>query len=1065
MREARQTAGPGKKRIGLALASIHTGSGRNVWSTFAREAAGDLNLFIFPGGVLNSPSDLEYLRNPIYSLLNPRNIDGLVVWSSSIGDTVSPGEFLDFHRSFESLPYITIAHKIPGRPCVKFDAYRGMKDLVGHFIASHQARKIAFLRGPLGHLSSQERFQGYRDALAEAGIPRDENLVSDPVDWTMGAAACAQLVDSRRLLPGRDFDTLIGSSDLMIPPAVQYISRLGYQVPADYRVGGFNDTIEGKVLSPPLTTVHLPYAGLVGESFRILRELFSGKFRDKDGWEDSRDADLSCRVIIRGSCGCPARNFPSLEEGEIDSVSAPLIRALRESPGPAFFDLFQKTFTAFLDSGGDAGSFLEVIQRLRAAPEAAGSAGLVNELFGIVAQAQEHSYTYSQYQLEKRHTALNSLKCELLGTRDRRALIESLARHLPGIGIMTASVVLSEDHRMSEYAGGFSPEGIVAGEGRRFPAERLLPPELEGQYSRGIFLVQPLFIENRFLGHFVHNVPFYDGVILEELRSTISNALKGIFLFEEAYRAKQIAERAERAKTEFLAAIGNSLYDPFAEIIDRMGGLESWLGGAKSGLGSGPEAAGLEERIGALKSLAILRQERTNYLMELSLSQIDELSFKKSLFHIADLLPELGPGPFPLLAGDTARLRDAFALIREIYGDGVSANPRPGGLEINFSTRTPPETSSRHTLFLTERIVLLHQGELAWNTGGCSVLLPWITYSGQDAARATKERNRYILALSPLPVNLGAVFGLPLVRNLEKASAAPAQAAFIAWDADAEGWEGFEKVAALSSLPDFFHTPFLCFARSLWGETLSAAVEARIRGEKNRAVLFIGVGEKLFSSWVEPDRRLHIASASELAGAAARVLPSLIVLGSIDIEAISAIRSHPATAMIPLIVVPQRMGSPREVTELSRFPRVVLCHRSVANSAEFCLRARAIAAGDDILPIYTGTLVKKALLYFDEHAKSHISRWKLADTVNVSEDYLTRIFHREMGCSLWEYLNLYRVYLAADLLTRTGDTISEIAARTGFQDQAYFCRVFKKIYGKTPGQLRSAKKAPPPVER
>ena len=112
-------------------------------------------------------------------------------------------------------------------------------------------------------------------------------------------------------------------------------------------------------------------------------------------------------------------------------------------------------------------------------------------------------------------------------------------------------------------------------------------------------------------------------------------------------------------------------------------------------------------------------------------------------------------------------------------------------------------------------------------------------------------------------------------------------------------------------------------------------------------------------------------------------------------------RSHPATAMIPLIVVPGRIGSLREITDLSRFPRVVLCHRSVADSAEFCAQARAIAAGDDILPIYTGTLVKKALLYFDEHAEYRISRWKLADTVNVSEDYLTRIFRREMGCSLW----------------------------------------------------------------
>ncbi|MDR2897997.1 MAG: AraC family transcriptional regulator, partial [Spirochaetaceae bacterium] len=113
-----------------------------------------------------------------------------------------------------------------------------------------------------------------------------------------------------------------------------------------------------------------------------------------------------------------------------------------------------------------------------------------------------------------------------------------------------------------------------------------------------------------------------------------------------------------------------------------------------------------------------------------------------------------------------------------------------------------------------------------------------------------------------------------------------------------------------------------------------------------------------------------------------------------------------------------------------------------------------IIAGDEILPPHTGALVKKAILYFNQHAESHISRWKLADAVNVSEDYLTRIFRREMGFPLWEYLTRYRVCLAMDLLVHTNDTIYEIALRAGFQDQAYFCRVFKKICGVPPGQLR-----------
>jgi len=41
-----------------------------------------------------------------------------------------------------------------------------------------------------------------------------------------------------------------------------------------------------------------------------------------------------------------------------------------------------------------------------------------------------------------------------------------------------------------------------------------------------------------------------------------------------------------------------------------------------------------------------------------------------------------------------------------------------------------------------------------------------------------------------------------------------------------------------------------------------------------------------------------------------------------------------------------------------------------------------------------------------------------------------------------------------ELLIQTDEGIQEIAYRSGFQDHAYFCRVFKKIYGISPGQYR-----------
>jgi AraC-like DNA-binding protein len=199
---------------------------------------------------------------------------------------------------------------------------------------------------------------------------------------------------------------------------------------------------------------------------------------------------------------------------------------------------------------------------------------------------------------------------------------------------------------------------------------------------------------------------------------------------------------------------------------------------------------------------------------------------------------------------------------------------------------------------------------------------------------------------------------------------------------------------------------------------------------------------------------VSIASSEDFFNVVSKTAPDIIGLGNIDIEMIKTIRNHPATAMAPIIVIPEYINSPELVKELGKYSRVVLCNRSVAGSPAFCARVRAIATGDPILPLFTGALVKKAILYFNQHAHGHIFRWKLADAVGSSEDYITRIFRKEMGMSLWKYLNHYRVFMAVDLLIHSGDTIAQIADKTGFQDQAYFCRVFKNIYGKSPGWLR-----------
>ena len=720
-----------KKRIGLILSSIHAGSAVNLWSSFVEAARGQ-TLFLFPGGIQEA-ADFEYLRNPVYALANTRNLDGLVCWSSAVCFSLSRERFEAFHAGFDPLPYITIAEKMMGRPCLTFDAYNGMKALTAHFISKHGARRIAFLRGPEHHVSAQDRFDGYLDALKEAGLEFDGRLVSSPAGWENGDGAAAQLVENRGLVPGRDFDTLIGSSDMMTVPAIQYLHERGYAMPEDYRAGGFNNSAESEILPHPLSTVRMPYAELAGESLRLLQGLMNGddvigRGRDGGGNSDNNGCEgrtLPCEIVIRESCGCP---------------------------------------------------------------------GVSDRLPAIT------KYILVQYEREKRRGILNTLKTELLGIRSRESLIQSLARHLPQIGIFTAAVVVYRDGKTSECIGSFSSQGVSGGgrmsgddggiggtpesavKGSYFDAELLFPPELSGHYADGAFMVQPLFTENRSVGHILTNVPFCDGLILEELRSCVSGALKGIFLMEQ------------------------------------------------------------------------LLQES----------------------------PSAAIGVVPASTG----------------GSGV-----------------PKE--ARH--------------------------------------------------------------------------------------------------------------------------------------------LFIGFEDRWSPPWAGNTEPIHIYSPKDFAGTVARGEPALICIGSLNVaavEALETVRRHPVTAMTPVLILPEKIENSGAFIAACRFPRVLLCNRSLAWFDVFTARVRSVTQGGAILPPRTGELVKRTILLFNSSPGSYMSRVKIARAVKTSEDYLTRIFRQEMGFSLWEYLNGYRVCIAAVLLANTGYSIHEVALQAGFPDQSYFTRVFKKILNKSPSEVR-----------
>ena len=102
--------------------------------------------------------------------------------------------------------------------------------------------------------------------------------------------------------------------------------------------------------------------------------------------------------------------------------------------------------------------------------------------------------------------------------------------------------------------------------------------------------------------------------------------------------------------------------------------------------------------------------------------------------------------------------------------------------------------------------------------------------------------------------------------------------------------------------------------------------------------------------------------------------------------------------------------------------------------------------------------VEKALELIYYNYKEALSVEYVAALTGYSKSNFCKIFKKVVGESFHQSLNRQRVANAAGLLCATDISVADVAAEVGFSESKAFCRVFKAIYGITPGQYRRSEK-------
>jgi LacI family transcriptional regulator len=238
---------------------------------------------LFMSGNWNEDDEARCMRE-----LLARRVDGIIIFSGRLKDVALAGYA-------KKVPIVLSGRglKASGVFSLPIEDRQGAMLATQHLVELGH-RRIVFISGTLDHPDAQERLNGYRRALAEAGVPYDPKLVVAG-DWHEEGGAEA----TKRLLAlNIPFTALFCVNDQTAYGACLALHRAGLNVPRDVSVVGFDDLHSSEYRVPPLTTVRQSIRLLGERSAEAMLQLLKG--------ERPRAALPPVELMVRESTAAPS---------------------------------------------------------------------------------------------------------------------------------------------------------------------------------------------------------------------------------------------------------------------------------------------------------------------------------------------------------------------------------------------------------------------------------------------------------------------------------------------------------------------------------------------------------------------------------------------------------------------------------------------------------------------------------------------------------------------------------------------------------------------------------------
>lgn len=229
----------------------------------------------------------------IYNLTDFKQFDGIILDVNNMVDKDKLSFVLDKVRN-SGVPVISLGHYSDGEYFVSVNNEDGIRKIMEHLYDVHECRNFVFVGGPEKSKENQIRVESYKNCLYRWKMSIEENPVFyGNFEMNCGSEFFIKYAKSKNRFP----DAFVCANDNIAAGLISAAQELGYEVPRDFKVTGFDNIDKAYCFSPRISSIPHKRSFMGKECVDIFRKIWAGKEVDKLHL-------LTAEPIFSESCGC-----------------------------------------------------------------------------------------------------------------------------------------------------------------------------------------------------------------------------------------------------------------------------------------------------------------------------------------------------------------------------------------------------------------------------------------------------------------------------------------------------------------------------------------------------------------------------------------------------------------------------------------------------------------------------------------------------------------------------------------------------------------------------------------